>query len=103
MDDIKNLKSYNFTYRTINPDGIINVGYNKKKIAAENQETAINIFRSMLLKDGVSDIRIDRIDRIEDSSAPKVPEKKRKRSILGWLAFSILALAMSGRVIDKLF
>ena len=100
MDDIKNLKSYNFTYRTINPDGIINVGYNKKKIAAENQETAVNIFRSMLLKDGVSDIRID---RIEDSSAPKVPEKNRKRSILGWLAVSIFALAMSGRVIDKLF
>ena len=97
---MKNLKSYNFTYRTINPDGIINVGYNKKKIAAQNQETAVNILRSMLLKDGVSDIRID---RIEDSSAPKVPEKKRKRSILGWLAFSIFALAMSGRVIDKLF
>jgi len=100
---MKNLKSYNFTYRTITPDGIINVGYNEKKIAAQNQETAVNIFRSTLLEDGVSDIRIDRIDRIEDSGAPKVPEKKRKKPILWWLVISIFALAVFARVLGKLF
>ena len=98
-----NLKYYNVVYRIINSDGIIDLSYKKKTIGAQNQESAVEILRSTSLEDGASAIRIDRIDKVENSSAPKIPEKKKKKSVLGWVAMSIFIVAMSAKLLSKLF
>tara|TARA_B100000780_G_C20841707_1_gene334515 strand:+ start:217 stop:519 length:303 start_codon:yes stop_codon:yes gene_type:complete len=100
MKGTENIKYYNFVYRTINPAGIIDLSYRKKTIGAQNQEAAVQILRSTLVQDEVSNIRID---RIENSSVSKIPEKKKKRSILGWLAIGVLIAGFAASLLSKLF
>ena len=69
-------------------------------IEAKNQEHAIEILRSTVSQEGGSSLRIDRIEQL--NTPPKLTERK-KRSVFGMVAFSIFIIAISARLITKLF
>ena len=100
MDSTEILKIYSIVYKRVSPTGTISMSSEKQKIEAKNNEAAIEILRSTVLEDGDSGIRID---RIENLSVPKIPEKKRKRSVLGWLAAGIFVVAALAKLLTKLF
>ena len=93
-------KTYNIRYRTIAPSGIVGLDYQKQEIEAKNQEHAIEILRSTVSQEGGSSLRIDRIEQL--NTPPKLTERK-KRSVFGMVAFSIFIIAISARLITKLF
>ena len=99
MSTIVISKTYNIVYRTISPSGIIGLSYQKQTIDAENQGAAIEILKSEVHKDSGNTIRIDKVKLL---TVQEVPKKKRQRSVLSWLAFSIFILAMSAKLITKL-
>tara|TARA_B100000780_G_scaffold273910_1_gene238136 strand:+ start:1961 stop:2263 length:303 start_codon:yes stop_codon:yes gene_type:complete len=98
MDKTENLKIYNIVYRSITPAGILRMSSEKQKIEAKNKENAIEILRSTQLADDGSNIRIDKIEQLDVKTELK-PE--RKKSILGWVAFSIFGAAILARVAVK--
>ena len=70
----------------------------KTEIEAKNQQNAVEILRTKLDVDEVSNIRVDRIEQV---NVKKEPEKKRKRSVFGLAAVGILVLAGSARLLSK--
>ena len=100
MYDAEITKIYKIVYRTISPSGIMGITFQKKEIEADNREAAIEVLRSTVLQDSNNDIRIDKIEHL---NAQKIVEKKKKKSIFGWLAFSIFIIATSAKLLSKLF
>ena len=100
MNNELNLKSYNIVYRTIAPSGIIGMENQKQTIEAENKENAIKNLRARALEDGSTNIRIDKIEQL---NTPKKPTKKKKRSVFGLISVGIFILALSAKLISKLF
>ena len=100
LDLPENLNSYIVVYRLIAPSGVIEMSQKKIEIKSKNKQNAIIILRKKL---GCDDEGTIRIDRIEQVSRKKEPEKKRKRSVFTLVAFAILILAGSARLLSRLF
>jgi len=99
LDLPENLNSYIIVYRIISNSGPVDVSNKKIKIDSKSQQNAIEILRNKLEIDNGSAIRIDRIERV---NIEKEPEKKRKRSLFGWVAGGIIVLAGLANLLSKL-
>ena len=98
MDNLENLKTYNIVYRTISPSGILSLSFKKQKIEAKNKELAIEILRSVELGNDCKNIRIDKIEQFYIDAEV---EPKRKKSVLGLVAFGIFGAAVLARLAVK--
>ena len=77
-------------YRVIGNSGTINLSNKKIKIESTSQQNAIESLRDRLKINDGSALRVDRIEQVNIKIEK---EKKRERSIFGWLAFGIIMLA----------
>jgi len=100
VTDKENLKSYYVMYRTMKPSGIYDMSHKKQKIDAKNEQAAIENIKLIAQQDGSRSVRIDSIKEI---NLPITLEKKKKRSVFGWLAVGIFTVATFSKLLDKLF
>lgn len=100
MDLPENLNSYIIVYRIIANSGVIELSNKKIKIEAKSENNAIKILQNKLGFDNGGGIRIDRIEQVNKKIEP---EKKRKKSVFGWVAFGMIILAGSANLLIKLF
>mgnify|MGYP006080493831 FL=1 len=98
VTDKENLKSYYVMYSTIAPSGIHDMSHKKQKIDAKSEGAAIENIKLIAQQDGGRSVRIDSIKEI---NLPEKLEKKKKRSVLGWLAVGLFILASLAKLIDK--
>ena len=99
MASTKNLNSYIIVYRVIGNSGTINLSNKKIQIESTSQQNAIESLRDTLKINDGSALRVDRIEQVNIKIEK---EKKRKRSIFGWVAFGIVMLASFARFLKYL-
>ena len=100
MNDAGNLNTYSVRYRTFTPAGALDIVAQKKIIEADSQLSAAEILKSKQKEAGISEIRIDSIERMNPVATIK---KKKKRSMIALFALSLIAVASLARLAGKLF
>ena len=100
MDAVEKLKIYRVTYKTISPNGILDIVDNTSTVEAQNNEEAINCIRREALSNGASGIRIVKVKRLDEE--PK-QEIKKKKSIWGWLFSFMFVGALLAKLASRLF
>ena len=99
MSETENLSTYSVQYRTVPDSGLPNISVNKLKIQAKSSSEAIDKLRSIVAEGENAGIRIDRIDRIEQTNLSKVQPDKKKRSIFVWIFFIMMAIGLFARLV----
>ena len=97
MNDAGNLNTYSVRYRTFTPAGALDIVVQKKIIEADSQLSAAEILKSKQKEAGISEIRIDSIERM---NAEKTIKKKRKPMAL--IFFICLGVATLARLASRL-
>ena len=97
MNDAGNLNTYSVRYRTVTPAGALDIVAQKKIIEADSQLSAAEILKSKQKEAGISEIRIDSIERM---NAEKTIKKKRKPMALIFII--CLFVATLARLVSKL-
>ena len=98
MASTENLNSYIIVYRIIANSGKINLSNKKIKIESTSQQNAISSLRDTLKINDGSALRVDRVEQVNTKIEK---EKKRKRSVFGWLALGIVFIAGAARLFSK--
>ena len=89
----QNIKTFKIVYNIVSPTGIAGVSPKHMQINAINTESAIEVLRSIVAKDEGCTIRINKIE-IQSAVGELNKKKKKKISVLRWIARGIVGVIM---------
>ena len=101
MEEAENLNTYSIRFRTFTIRGALDVVVQQKIVEADSELSATEILKSKQKDAGITEIRIDSVERM---NVPKTVEKpKKKRTPISWIFFILITVAGLARLAVKLF
>ena len=101
MEEAENLNTYSIRFRTFTTRGTLDIVVQKKIVEADSELSATEILKSKQKDAGITEIRIDSVERM---NVPKTVEKpKKKRTPISWIFFILITVAGLARLAVKLF
>ena len=101
MEEAENLNTYSIRFRTFTIRGALDIVVQKKIVEADSELSATEILKSKQKDAGITEIRIDSVERM---NVPKTVEKpKKKRTPIGWIFFILITVAGLAKLAGKLF